>query len=55
MESYIAGPGRDSVRSRMVTSFDLPTLTVNTDDGYDPPLVDVAKWVIERTHSQADG
>jgi len=33
----------------MMTSFDLPTLTVNTDDGYDPPLAQIVEWVIEQS------
>lgn len=53
VESYIAGPGGEIVRSGMVTDFALPTMTVHTDDGYDPPLPQVVEWVIDRT--QTDG
>jgi hypothetical protein len=55
VESYIAGPGREIVRSGMVTNFELPTLTVRTDDGYNPPLEHVMEWVIDRTNDRADG
>lgn len=55
VESYISGPGREIVRSGMVTRFGLPMLTVNTDDGYDPPLEHVVEWVVERLRSQGAG
>jgi hypothetical protein len=54
VESYLAGPERDIIRSQMITDFNLPSLTVCTDDGYDPPLDRVVEWVIDRTHTQAD-
>jgi predicted kinase len=50
VESYIEGPGREIVRSRMVSSFELPTLTVQTGDGYVPSLEHVVDWVIDRMH-----
>jgi predicted kinase len=49
VESYVAGAGRNAVRAGMTTDFDLPTLTVRTDDGCEPPLDQVVEWVIERT------
>lgn len=55
VESYVAAPGREIARSGMVTSSELPTLTVRTDDGYDPPLELVMEWVIDRTNDRADG
>jgi hypothetical protein len=49
VESYLAGTGREAVLAGMTTDLDLPTLTVRTDDGYDPALDQVVEWVIERT------
>ena len=51
VQSYIEGPGRDIVRSGMLSSFELPTLTVRTDDGYDPPLERVVDWIIDCTQA----
>lgn len=36
----------------MLTTFELPTLTVRTDDGYDPPVERIVDWVIEYTHDR---
>jgi predicted kinase len=49
VDDYLRGPQRDVVRAGMQTEFDLPTLDVRTDDGYDPPLPEIVDWVIERT------
>jgi riboflavin biosynthesis pyrimidine reductase len=37
------------VAAGMTVDFDLPTLTVRTDDGYYPALDQVVDWVIDRT------
>ncbi len=52
VESYTEGPEREIVRSGMLTTFELPTLTVRTDDGYDPPFERIVDWVIECTHDR---
>jgi len=49
IEDYIRAPQRQVVRDGMQTDFDLPTLTVRTDDGYDRPLTQIVDWVIERS------
>lgn len=52
IESYINGPGREIVRAGMQNDFELPLLTVRTDNGYDPPLDQVVDWVIDRTRER---
>ena len=49
IESFVGAPERSSIRDRMQSSFDLPMLTVATDDGYDPSLPDIVDWVIAQT------
>jgi hypothetical protein len=49
VEAYVGGPQKDVVRSAMRVDFDLPLLTVRTDDGFDPPLADIVDWVIDQT------
>jgi hypothetical protein len=39
----------DVVRENMQTEFDLPTLPVRTDDGYDPPLDEIIDWIVDQT------
>ncbi len=50
--SYIEGPEREIVRSGMLTTFDLPTLTVRCEDGYDPSIERIVDWVIETSHDR---
>ncbi len=52
VESYTEGRGREIVRAGMRTDFNLPLLTVRTDDGYDPPLAQVVDWVINQTRER---
>jgi hypothetical protein len=33
----------------MQTEFDLPTLVVRTDDGYDPHLDGIVDWIVDQT------
>ncbi len=33
----------------MRTDLGLPTLTVRTDDGYDPPLEHITDWIVAQT------
>ncbi len=40
---------RDIVRNGMQNEFALPTLTVRTDDGYDPQLPEILDWIVEQT------
>lgn len=39
----------DRVRDEMVHEFDLPLLSVRTDDGYEPSLDAIADWVVDQT------
>jgi hypothetical protein len=55
VESYIDGPGREVVRARTQTEFQLPVLTVQTDSAYDPPLAQIVDWVIDRTRENRPG
>lgn len=55
IEDYLQGPQREIVRAGMQTGFDLPLLTVQTDDGYDPPLTDIVDWIIDRTQARQRG
>jgi predicted kinase len=49
VEEFVAATARqrEVVRGGMVTEFDLPVLTVRTDDGWEPPLPDVVAWVLD--------
>ncbi len=38
--------------TQYATDFNLPLLTVRTDDGYDPPLAQVVDWVINQTRER---
>ena len=40
---------RQAVRQAMLTEFDVPALQVQTDEGYDPSLDQIADWVIRHT------
>ena len=43
---YLSGSGRETARSPMIRDFDLPTLRVRTDDGYEPPMRAIVDWVV---------
>jgi hypothetical protein len=49
IDDYVSGPGRRMLVAGMQTDLGLPTLTVTTDDGFDPPVDDVVEWVIDQT------
>lgn len=40
---------REAIRAAMVTEFDLPSVRVSTEDGYDPSLDHLVGWVIDTT------
>lgn len=46
IDDHLRHPERDLVRAKMLIEFDLPTLPVRTDDGYDPHLDAVIEWIV---------
>ncbi len=46
IDDYLLAPQREEVRSGMQTEFELPTLTVVTDDGYAPRLDEIVEWIV---------
>ena len=49
IDAFLASSPGARVRETMRTDFDLPTLRVNTDDGYDPALPEIIDWIVDRT------
>ena len=49
IDDYLRAPERRKVRAAMRGEFELPTLRVATDDGYDPTLDSIVDWVIDQT------
>ena len=51
VEAFLRGTvdQRDIVRNGMRTDLGLPTLTVRTDEGYDPPLEHITDWIVAQT------
>ncbi len=49
MDAFMASSPGMTVSATMRTEFDLPTLRVNTDDGYDPEFPSIVEWVVDQT------
>jgi hypothetical protein len=52
VDDYLASPGRELARASMISSFDLPTLDVCTDDEYEPSLPAIVDWI--KSHMTRD-
>lgn len=49
IDAFLASSPGMSVIATMRTDFDLPTLRVNTDDGYDPTIPSIVEWIVDQT------
>lgn len=49
MDAFMASTPGASIRETMRTEFDLPTLRVRTDDGYDPTIPSIVEWIVDQT------
>lgn len=49
IDDFINQPQGDHVRATMRTEFDLPTLRVRSDDGFEPALPSIVEWVVDQT------
>ena len=52
VRDYLADPGRDLARTSMIREFDLPTLEICTDEGYEPPIPAIVDWIVSQTARQ---
>jgi hypothetical protein len=51
MDAFMASSPGSTIRDTMRTDFELPTLRVRTDNGYDPEISSIVEWVVDQTRS----